>query len=377
METVINIHKKVDIFCKIVDNFGDIGVCWRLAKQLHQEHNLPVRLFVDNLSVASKILTDITNADEQQFDGVTIVRLDENTVFDSAADIVIETFACGLPTAYLALMTQQNIWVNVDYLSAESWVPEFHGLNGKHHETKLTRHFYFPGFHDNTGGLLREQSLVASRDTFQASAGMQQDFWQSLMVSDQACDLTVSLFHYSNAPIDALLQSLADGEITVKVLMPINSHVPTSILGYSNLVAGDCLTLGQLTLHLLPFLQQADYDRLLWACDINFVRGEDSWVRAVWAGKPFIWQPYWQEDNAHLLKLNAFLTSFYQHPTLQQTLVKLHEGWSTESFNQQTWQHYLANLTEISNHTQHQAQRIIDQQDLASKLLAFCADLAN
>lgn len=377
METVINIHQKVDIFCKIVDNFGDIGVCWRLAKQLHQEHDLPVRLFVDNLSAASKILTDITNADEQQFDGVTIVRLDENTVFDSVADIVIETFACGLPTAYLALMTQQNVWVNVDYLSAESWVSEFHGLNGQHHETKLTRHFYFPGFHDNTGGLLREQSLIARRDAFQASEAMQQDFWQSLMVSAQSSDLTISLFHYSNAPVDALLQSLADGEMTVQVFMPSNFHVPTSILGYTNLVAGDCLTLGKLTLHLLPFLQQADYDRLLWACDLNFVRGEDSWVRAVWAGKPFIWQPYWQEDNAHLLKLNAFLTNFYQHPKLQQTLVRLHEAWSTESFHQEAWQHYLANLTEISNHTQQQSQCIVNQQDLASKLLAFCADLAN
>ena len=377
METVINIHQKVDIFCKIVDNFGDIGVCWRLAKQLHQEYDLPVRLFVDNLSAASKILTDITNADEQQFDGVTIVRLDENTVFDSVADIVIETFACGLPTAYLALMTQQNVWVNVDYLSAESWVPEFHGLNGKHHETKLTRHFYFPGFYDNTGGLLREQRLITYRDDFQASDVMQHAFWQSLMVSAQPSDLTISLFHYSNAPVDALLQSLVDGEIAVQVFMPTNSHVPTSILGYSNLVAGDCLTLGNLTLHLLPFLQQADYDRLLWACDVNFVRGEDSWVRAVWAGKPFIWQPYWQEDNAHLLKLNAFLTSFYQYTELQQTLVKLHEAWSTERFHQEVWQHYLANLPEIAKHTQLQSRLVIDQQDLASKLLAFCADLAN
>ncbi len=370
-------HHKVDIFCKIVDNFGDIGVCWRLAKQLHQEHGLQVRLFVDNLSAANKIMTDIKDRDMQAFEAVTIVRLDENTLFDSAADIVIETFSCGLPTTYLALMTKQNIWVNVDYLSAESWVTEFHGLNGKHHETKLTRHFYFPGFQDNSGGLLREQSLIARRDAFQTSDVLQQDFWQSILIAHQACDLTISLFYYQDAPVDELLQALANGDVPVRVLMPLNNQVPTSILGYTNLVASDCLTVGQLTLHILPFLQQEDYDRLLWACDINFVRGEDSWVRAVWAAKPFIWQPYWQEDNTHLLKLNAFLNRFYQHPELHQILVGLHESWATETFPNAVWQQYLANLPEITHHTQQQSQHIAEQQDLASKLLAFCADLAN
>jgi len=370
-------HQKIDIFCKIVDNFGDIGVCWRLAKQLHQEQGLQVRLFVNNVSAANKIMIGIADAGVQVFEGVTIVRLDENTLFESVADIVMETFACGLPTAYLALMTQQNIWVNVDYLSAESWVSAFHGLNGQHHETKLTRHFYFPGFVDDTGGLLREQNLIAQRDAFQTSNVQQQDFWQSLLISNQASDLTISLFYYQHAPVDALLQSLANGEVSVRVCMPLNNQVPISILGYNSLVAGDCLTIDKLTLHILPFLPQDDYDRLLWACDINFVRGEDSWVRAVWAAKPFIWQPYWQEDNTHLLKLNAFLNRFYTHPELHQTIVSLHEAWATESFHQIVWQHYVANLAEIMRHTQQQSQRIVEQQDLASKLLAFCADLAN
>jgi uncharacterized repeat protein (TIGR03837 family) len=374
---VIKIDKKWDIFCKIVDNLGDIGVCWRLAKQLHQTHGLQVRLFVDHLPAAAKMLPGIGNVTEQVYEGVVITRWDANTEFESTADVVIETFACGLPASYLAKMNARVVWVNVDYLSAESWVPEFHGLNGKHHETKLIRHFYFPGFSERTGGLLREQSLIVRRDAFQTSSVLQQDFWRSLMIANQPSDLTISLFYYRDAPVDALLQALADGERSVVVCMPLNSNVPVTVLGHTGLAVGDCLTMGALTLHVLPFLQQDDYDRLLWACDINFVRGEDSWVRAIWAGRPFIWQPYWQEDNTHLLKLNAFLTHFYKHPELQQTLVKLHEAWSTEVFHHDAWLHYLANLTEISNHTQQQSQQIILQADLASKLLAFCADLAN
>ncbi|MBY0444112.1 MAG: elongation factor P maturation arginine rhamnosyltransferase EarP, partial [Burkholderiales bacterium] len=36
-----------DIFCRVIDNYGDIGVCWRLARQLSFEHGFAVRLMVD------------------------------------------------------------------------------------------------------------------------------------------------------------------------------------------------------------------------------------------------------------------------------------------------------------------------------------------
>jgi hypothetical protein len=38
------------------------------------------------------------------------------------------------------------------------------------------------------------------------------------------------------------------------------------------------------------------------------VRGEDSLVRAIWAGAPFVWQIYPQDDDAHRIKLDAFLS---------------------------------------------------------------------
>ena len=372
----MNNQKKWDVFCKIVDNFGDIGVCWRLAKQLHNEHGLQVRLFVTQLELASKILVGISNCAEQTYEGVSIVRWDEDTIFDTSANVVVETFSCGLPEVYLARMDDKMTWVNVDYLSAEDWVPQFHGLNSQFQQTDRLRHFYFPGFSSNTGGLLREQTLISKRDSFQQSEQKIHDFWQSLCFDHDQQSLKISLFSYENAPVEQFLQTLVKTNRVVSVFMPISHSKSASLLGQEGLQAGDVITLGALTLHLLPFLNQANYDKLLWACDINFVRGEDSWIRAVWAGKPFIWQPYWQTDNAHLLKLNAFLDRFYGQPEFMKNISRLHELWSTEQFQAEVWFDYLFNLPAILLLTQQQSNLLIKQKDLTTNLVDFCADLA-
>ncbi len=370
----MNNQKKWDIFCKIVDNFGDIGVCWRLAKQLQIEHGLQVRLFVTHLEVASRILVGISNCAEQTYEDISIIRWDEETIFGQPADVAIETFSCSLPEAYLARMDEKTVWVNVDYLSAEDWVPEFHGLNSQFQQTKLLRHFYFPGFSAGTGGLLREKALMEMRDSFQQSAQKMHDFWQSLFINNDQIDLKISLFSYENAPVEELLQTLTKANQSVSVFMPISGK-SASLLGHEGLQAGDSIALGNLNLHLLPFLNQVNYDKLLWACDLNFVRGEDSWIRAVWAGRPFIWQPYWQTDNAHLLKLNAFLDRFYGQAAFKKTLTYLHETWSTQQFQNNIWDDYLAALPDVAKLTKQQSNLLIQQKDLTTNLVDFCANL--
>lgn len=347
-----------------------------MASQLKHEYGKTVRLFVDNLAVAAKILPGIANVEVQSYQDVTVVHWNKSTVFDGVANVTLETFACELPVKYLSTMYADLIWINVDHLSAENWVPEFHGLNGRYQDSQLLRYFYFPGFVENAGGLIREDKLIKRRDDFQQSKSLQQDFWQSLSIDMSDNDLTVSLFSYANAPVEAFMQTLAKGDQKITVLMPFNSCIPSTILGNDEVSIGDCLLDGPLTVHILPFLNQDDYDHLLWACDINFVRGEDSWVRAIWAGKPFIWQPYWQTDNAHLLKLNAFLNSFYGEHAFDQLLVKLHESWSTQTFNAEKWQQYVENYSEIKELTKSQSTRLIQQPDLVSKLVDFCAKLA-
>jgi uncharacterized repeat protein (TIGR03837 family) len=81
---------------------------------------------------------------------------------------------------------------------------------------------------------------------------------------------------------------------------------------------------GALSISYLPYLTQPDFDHLLWACDLNFVRGEDSLVRALWAGAPLVWQIYPQDDDAHHVKLGAWLDWLGAPPPLRQ----FHHAWN-------------------------------------------------
>src|SRR2546423_14156342 len=124
--------------------------------------------------------------------------------------------------------------------------------------------------------------------------------------------IVVSLFCYPHVPLPALLDAWADGDDALLCIVPEGVAAGALDRWTEGKVphAGQSLTRGRLVIAGIPFLAQDDYDRLLWACDCNFVRGEDSFVRAQWAARPFVWNAYPQAENAHALKQDAFLTRF-------------------------------------------------------------------
>jgi uncharacterized repeat protein (TIGR03837 family) len=350
-----------DIFCRVVDNYGDIGVCWRLAKQLQAEHGLQVRLWVDDWVVAQHLIPALNST--TQVDGVDIQDWHDAADFSHAADVVVEAFAGGLPPSYLtAMQAQQSKWINLEYLSAETWVDDFHGKPSPQ-AGGMVRHFYFPGFTPKTGGLLREKTLKP------LEIGTQQ----------QDSALTISLFSYPDAAIAELLAALSEAKQTVHVLVPASAILPTiaQFFGLGALAVGDSIRKKNLTVTVLPFLSQADYDALLRDCDLNFVRGEDSWVRAIWAAKPFIWQPYMQEEGAHLQKLNAFLSLFYANFNQKELPCKAHQYWAAGHAPHTFWGDYLAQLPAIAAYTHVQSQALAAQADLATQLIAFSARIEN
>ncbi len=306
--------RRWDIFCTVVDNFGDIGVCWRLAQQLADEHEADVRLWVDDLERFACLCPSLsTAAAAQQVGPIEICRWPSDFPVVEVADVVIEAFACELPASYVAAMARRPVapvWINLEYLSAEAWVEDCHLLPSPHPKWPLTKFFFFPGFTAQTGGLLRERNLFAARAAFDQTAA--EDFWRSLGVASRTDDeLRISLFCYENPALPELLQCWADGPAAVRVLASPGAATE-QIARWFGVALSPCAQLRResLTVQSLPFLPQPRYDRLLWACDVNFVRGEDSFVRAQWAQRPFVWQIYPQAEDAHRVKLDAFLTRY-------------------------------------------------------------------
>jgi uncharacterized repeat protein (TIGR03837 family) len=370
---------RCDVFCKIVDNFGDIGVCWRLAKQLHTEHQFAIYLWIDDLNVARQLIPSLNpELSSQHVDGIDVQHWQTHSQFKQTAEVVIEAFGCELPADYLACMHAKTVWINLEYLSAESWVVDFHGRHSK--LGSLTRHFFFPGFSACSGGLLREQNIIANNQAIAESTTQQQAFFKGLQVKSLTHDaLKVSLFCYPNAPIHALLHAMANGSQAIQCFVPATGILPkvAEFFGMTALNVGEQHSHKNLTLNVLPFLSQADYDRLLAACDINFVRGEDSWIRAIWAGKPFVWQPYWQTENSHMTKLEAFLALLDTHAdnlTLQASRV-LNLAWSDNSVSTEIWQDYLGHLDTLRQLYAAQSAELAAMPDLATNLVIFIEKL--
>ncbi|MEQ1661499.1 MAG: elongation factor P maturation arginine rhamnosyltransferase EarP [Thiobacillus sp.] len=324
-----------DIYCTVIDNYGDIGVSWRLARMLAQERSAQVTLWVDDLTVFARIWPAIRpELPEQHCEGVTVRAWPLNGSPVAPAEVVVEAFGCVLPETTMATMSAQTsapVWINLEYLSAESWVASHHGLPSPHPRLPLTKYFFFPGYDPQTGGLLREHDLLTRCAKFQAS-GMDA-YWARLgLPVAEPDEWRISLFAYETQVLEALLAAWSGGDVRVSVLVPEGRIVPqlAAWLDQPGLQVGDVVRRGALTVHVLPFVRQDEYDALLWACDLNFVRGEDSCVRAQWAARPLVWQAYPQAASAHVDKLNALLALYVARlpPEVAQAVTDCWQRWN-------------------------------------------------
>lgn len=353
-----------DIFCRVIDNYGDIGVCWRLARQLATEYRLPIRLWVDDLPCLTALHPGVVpDANVQRIDGVHVCQWPENFPDTHPAAVVIEAFACDLPDRYLQSMARRDpppCWINLEYLSAEPWVETCHGLASPHPNLPCTKYFFFPGFGQNTGGLLREDGIFAQRDAY-------------LGRQTQSDHLEISLFCYETAPLGPLLDLWGQGARKIRCYVP-----PGKPLAAVRTCLGGNGPWRRRHLEVLPvpFLPMEEYDRLLWRCDINFVRGEDSLVRAIWAGKPFIWHIYPQDGNAHLAKLDAFLrrytASLDQH--LGERIQRVFHAWNGSGNLADEWPAFADDLDRLRTHTLDWGRHLAGATDLAASLVKFCAN---
>lgn len=387
-------QERWDIFCRVVDNYGDVGVSWRLARQVAREHGKRVRLWLDDLTVLSKLRPEIDPAyDIATLDGVEVVRLREPFDVDELADVVVETFGCEPPEAYVLAMAglaPKPRWINLEYLSAEEWVEGSHALPSPNPRLPLVKHYFFPGFTPRTGGLLREGNLMARRDAFQADASAQAAFWKALVGrSPPEGALKVSLFGYAGAPFDSLVRSCEHHPGPVWIVAPEGvaatalrrrvESAPVSIRQNDK----DGGHRREIAVFTVPFMPQDQYDALLWACDVNFVRGEDSFVRAQWAARPFVWNIYPSEDGAHWVKLSAFMARYTAalDRTHAAAVTSLWEAWNRPAEAvpgekagpgmAEAWPAFIARRSALEAHAGDWSATLARRRDLAAELVDF------
>ena len=376
-----------DVFCRVVDNFGDVGVSWRLARSLAREHGKRVRLWLDDLGVLARLRPEIdATVDQQTLEGVEVLRMRETFAPADVGDVVVETFGCDPPEGYVQAMIGRDPparWINLEYLSAEGWVEGSHALPSPHPQLPLTKHYFFPGFTAATGGLVREEGLVQRRDAFEGDPGAQAAFWTGLVGAvPPGGALKVSLFTYEKAPVARLVEACAGLPMPVWIVAP--EGLAADALQAPRAVDEDA-PCGDVEAFVVPFLPQDRYDELLWACDVNFVRGEDSFVRAQWAAKPFAWHIYPQAEGAHWVKLTAFLDRYCVglDADAGRAVRALWEAWNgggevpdVTSDVEAAWQGFVERRGILGAHARRWAGRLQLQPELVSELVRFAARIA-
>ncbi|MFM9879606.1 MAG: elongation factor P maturation arginine rhamnosyltransferase EarP [Burkholderiaceae bacterium] len=365
-----------DIFCQVIDNHGDIGVCWRLACNLAQRSQ-QVRLWVDDANALAWMAPG-------GHPGVAVQPW-ADAVLASPADVVIEAFGCALPPETIATMAdfslarakkglKNPVWINLEYLSAEPYVERNHRLPSPQKDG-LTKHFFYPGFTLRTGGLLREPDLAARQARFDRAA------WLQSRGLDWRGERLVSLFCYEPAALGALLQALRSHPSPTRLLVTAGRSQKAVFSEEMGRLPALSLP-DALSISYLPYLSQTDFDHLLWACDFNFVRGEDSLVRALWAARPgagggleaipFIWQIYPQTDGAHHAKLAAFLAWL----DAGSDLPAAHRFWNGLSVVPAPLVLDAPNALATAQRGIQQARaRLLAQPDLAEQLLGFVQEV--
>ncbi len=303
-----------DIFCKVIDNFGDAGIAWRLARSLSLEYGWRVRLIIDLPQTLSQMVPEVDPAKRRQVACGIAVELWDKQFEDSqhtAADVVIEAFSCFLPESYEAAIAGRQNGAGcrvfaLDYLTAEPYAEQMHGLNSPHPRYGYPKTFFFPGFTDKTGGIIREQDLQQRQQLFEQS-GLRTSLLQDLG-ADPSHPFTLFFFTYPTTPVAALARSLAADSRPIQLLLAPGAA--------SQMLAGELAKLGSpghVRILRCPMFPQQDFDRILWSADAALVRGEDSVVRAQLAGTPLLWTLYPQDEQAHLTKMRAFESLYGAH----------------------------------------------------------------
>ncbi len=340
-------NKNIIILCKVVDNYGDIGVVYRLAKALSDiDSSLNLTIVCSNLESFAKMAEGINPLLKKQTfnckqSSWTILdwQQDDNFKFEQTPfPIVLECFQCGRPEwleNILFAEDSQEIFhiFNIEYLTAEEYADDFHLLKCYTRKSNVKKMFFMPGFTNKTAGLLLDKTFLQTL--------------KEAKNKKTSCDqFDVTIFSYER-DFTQVFNSLNEVQ---EIKQRQNPDFKVNVIaanGKSLDFVKDAWneTGKNVNLVELDFLSQEEWDKVLCNADFNFVRGEESLARASFTGKPFFWHAYVQDENYQLVKVNALLTKIEPFFTDKELFNKFSGLWN--EYNTPDCQLNQQNLTDI------------------------------
>ena len=271
----------IDVFCDVIDNFGDAGVCLRLCRDFSKK-NYEVRLFCNNVNILNKI----TNSEDDSNRFLSLFSWSIENMNYEPSEVVIQAFSVRLPDNLIKkIKTRKSTVINLEYLTAETFAEDCHKLPS--YADGFESFFFFPGFTKKTGGVVIEDS-----------------FLDKLHQAENRDSKNLTLFSYENEKVKTVINSLNNQNFILNVFEGKGLNNFNNLFNL-NLAPGDQTKLQELTVKVLPMVSQDEYDSYLIDSCLNLVRGEDSIVRAMLTGNPFLWHIYSQKENAHKDKIEA------------------------------------------------------------------------
>lgn len=305
----------IDIFCEIIDNFGDIGVVYRISKELKKIfQNVRIRIVLNRLEEFKAINKKVKDVDYQEIDGLICVTekyVKENMESFGVSDVFIEAFGCNVPEEYVkAAKENSKLWINLEYLSGEKWIEDFHLCESLIDSKTLKKIFFMPGFSEKSGGVIIDSGFLERMKY--GKENRDEVFKKYFKDFDLKDKFIGTVFSYEKN-FENLLETLKNyKKETVLLLMGEKTQKSFSEILKKNLTEdyGNIVKYGKITMIYSDFFSQEEYEEIISASDFNFTRGEDSFVRGIVLGKPFMWHIYLQEEKAHMDKIKAFTERF-------------------------------------------------------------------
>ena len=341
----------IDIFCQVIDNYGDVGVAYRLAREFKRVYpNKKLRFVINQIEELNLI---------RKSENIEVILYKDISKIENSADLIIESFGCEIPKEYMdKALKNSKLIINLEYFSAEKWVDDFH-LQESFLGGNLKKYFFIPGLSEKSGGILLDNEFLERKKKVEAN----KEYYLEKFGIKEKYDLMGSIFSYEKN-FDSLIEELK--KLGKKIILLILSEkTQKNFIKYFD----NGNNYDKIKFVKLPFFSYDKYEELLALCDFNLVRGEDSFVRALLLGKPFLWHIYPQDENTHIKKLESFLEKYCSNnKELKQTFINY-------NINKDDFSYFFKNFKEIEKYNKNYANYLIKNCNLMEKLINFIENI--